>query len=175
MFLATAREVKKVLHANEVLVDGKRRKDHRYLAGLFDVFSFANEHYRITLDNKGRLLVKKIDDKEKNGKVCKIVGKTVLKGNKIQYQLHDGKTLLLEKQANVGDSVVLEFPNKVKEILPLKEKMHIFLTRGKYAGTSGVLKSISGTQAIFTKDGKDIETAKKYLFVVGTKGAVMNV
>ena len=45
---ATMAEVRKLLATREVLVDGRRRKDHRFLVGLFDVLSFPalSKNYR---------------------------------------------------------------------------------------------------------------------------------
>ena len=63
---STMSEVKKTLNNNEVLVDGKRRKDHRYLIGLFDVLKIAKKSYRIIFDRKGRIIVTEISEKDKN-------------------------------------------------------------------------------------------------------------
>lgn len=166
----TAREVQKILHATEVQVNGKHQQDHRFLVGLFDIVSIPalKESYRIILDKKGRLMTTKIDEKERTVRIAKVIGKTVTKKNTIQYHLHDGSNLLLDKNANVGDTLVLSVPdNTVKELLPLREGMHIFLSQGKHAGDSGVLKTMSGHQVVYRKEEHDIETAKRYVFVTG--------
>ena len=41
-FSSSMRETKKILSNKIVLVDGVRRKDHRYLIGLFDVLSLRS-------------------------------------------------------------------------------------------------------------------------------------
>lgn len=169
---STMGEVKKILNNKEVLVDGKRRKDHSFLAGLFDVISFPDlkRYYRVVLDNKGRIVVSEIDEKESKLKLSKVVGKTALKKGKVQFNLHDGKNMISEEKAKVGDSLLLELPNlAVKKVLPLKEGMKVFLTKGRHAGSSGQLKDLQGKEAKFTAEDKEIETAKDYLFVVGKK------
>ena len=94
----TADEGKKIIKRGEVLVDGKIRKDHKFPVGLFDVISIPKigKNYRI-IPNKDGLGLIEIGEKEKNKKLCKIVGKTLVKGSKIQLNLHDGKNILVEE------------------------------------------------------------------------------
>jgi len=126
--------------------------------------------FRLVMDGKGRLTISEIDANENSLKICKIVGKTALKGGKVQYNLHDGKNLLTKEKAKVGDTLLIGLPKlEVKKILPLKIGVKVFLTKGKHAGSVGTLKEIRGKEAIYSVDGKDIETAKAYLFVVGDK------
>ena len=169
---STMTEIKKLLNNQEVLIDGKRKKNHRLPVGLFDVISLPalKKQYRILLDGKGRLCVQEIPESEASSKICQIVGKTVLGKDKIQFNLHDGKNVISTKSAKVGDSFVLTLPTlDVKEVLPLQEGVFVFLISGKHAGASGVLKEIKGTEATFTSDGEEIETAKSYLYVIGNK------
>jgi len=170
--VSTMSEVKKALNRKNILVDGKRRKDHRHAVGLFDVISVSEtkKSYRVLLDNKGRLAIQEIDEKEASLKPCKIVGKKILAKGKLQYNLHDGKNIISDQKANVGDTFILSLPKlEIKEVLPLKEGNFVFLTKGKHGGNSGILKEIRGTEATYTSQKKDIETTKAYLFVLGEK------
>ena len=51
----TTTEAKKIIRKGEVFVDGKRRKDYAYPAGLFDVVSVPKlkKHYRVVPREKG--------------------------------------------------------------------------------------------------------------------------
>jgi small subunit ribosomal protein S4e len=172
----TIGEVRKILNNKEVLVDGKRRKDHHYIVGLFDVLAIPGlkKCYRVTLDFKGRIIVKEIPEREGNLKVCKIIGKRVLPKGKVQFNLHDGKNIIADKEARVGDSFVLSLPKlEIKEVLTLKKGANVFLTKGKHSGGKGVLKEITGNEAHYTSDNKEIETLKTYLFVIGDKKPVI--
>ncbi len=166
----TMNEVQKMLHANEVLVDGKRKKDRRTLVGLFDIIGIPkiSKQFQVGLDSKGRLIVTEIDAKVASMKVCRVIGKTVLKGGKIQLNLYDGKNILTKKDVKVGDSVVITLPqHEIQKVLPLKVGAKIFLTHGKHAGTSGTLKELDLKSARYElEDGTSIETARRYLFVV---------
>ncbi len=169
---STMGEAKKLLNNKEVLVDGKRRKDHSFMVGLFDVLAVPelNKQYRLVMDRKGRLVLSEISAQEGMVKLSKVVGKTMMKGKKIQFNLHDGRNILSNDTANVGDTLVLALPQaSVKKVLSLKKGAMVFLTKGKHAGGTGVLKEIKGNEATYSAEGEDVETAKEYLFVVGDK------
>lgn len=171
---STMGEAKKMLNNKEVLVDGKRRKDHSFMVGLFDVLAVPElkKQYRMVLDRKGRLVLSEISAQESLVKLSKVVGKTMTKGKKMQFNLHDGRNVASNDKANVGDTLVLALPQaSVKKVLPLKKGAQVFLTKGKHAGGTGVLKEIKGDEATYSAEGEDVETAKEYLFVVGDKDA----
>src|SRR3990167_5629856 len=69
------REVKHILNNKEILVDGKRRKEPRFLVGLMDVLSIpeTKENFRILLDKKGRLRLAKISEDDAKIKLSKII------------------------------------------------------------------------------------------------------
>ena len=179
---STMGEVRKLLNANEVLVDGRRRKDVRSQVGLFDVLSIPslNLFYRITVDFKGRLVLATIVPTEGTHKVCKVLGKSVAKGGAIMLRLHDGRSVPAGTHAatlHVGDSVVISIPDqKIKELIHLKEGVHIFLAQGKHAGSLGTVHSLKEKQAVYRDhEGNEVRTSKEYLFVVGTTKPVMKV
>ncbi len=168
----TMAEAQKLCHANEVLVDGKRRKDRRATIGLFDVLSIPTlkKQWRVTLDAKGRLIVEELAANAAGQKVARVVGKTMLAGGKLQLNLYDGKNILVGKdqKVRVGDSVVISLPDlKVKKVLALEEGATVFLVKGKHAGATGTLKSVvADTAKYLNADKEEIETSKRYLFVV---------
>src|SRR3989338_998866 len=169
---STMGEARKIVNNKEVLVDGVARTDHRFIVGLFDVLSVPKfkKQYRMLLDKKGRLTLREINAKEAALKLARVVGKTALKGGKIQFNLHDGRNLVSDAKAKVGDTFVISLPAvSVTKILPVKKGSKVFLIKGKHAGDVGVLKEIKGMEATYTVDGADIDTAKDYLFVVGDK------
>ena len=174
----TGVEVKKILHNNEVLVDGIRRRDNRFIVGLFDTVSLPNLklYYRVVLDVKGRLFLCKIPPSEQNLKIGKVIGKTVLSKGKIQLHLHDGRNVVSSQKVAVGDSVVITIPKgEVTHVLPLKQGMLVYIDNGRRVGEVGTLQEIKGAQAVYVKDTVPVETAKKYLFVVGKEKPVITI
>ena len=113
----TNREVKFILEKRDVTVDGTRRKNSRFPVGLFDVLSLndINEHFRVILDKKGKIDLIKIGKEESTLKLCKIIGKRMVKG-KIQLNLYDGTNIVAQDGSyKVGD-VILMVKGKKKEI-----------------------------------------------------------
>ena len=169
-YAGTNRDVKKILNADEVKIDGKVRKDFRFPVGIFDVIELTNinEYFRVVLNRKGKIELNKIKKEDAFTKPCKIVGKTMING-KVQLNLYDGKNILVEKDGyKVGDSVILKLPEqKISKHLKLDKNSTIFLIGGKHIGEIGNVENVIGNKIIY-KDEKDnlVETSKKYAFVV---------
>lgn len=167
----TSRSVRKILQG-EVLIDGKRRRDPRFAVGVMDVISFPalKKHYRLILDEKGRLKTKEIEEKESKIKINKVINKTAVKKGQNQINLDSGNNILTENKIQTGNSLVLELPgNKIKQVLELKKGAYIFILKGKYAGSHGALLEIKDNKIIFQTDRDKIETLKKYALVIGEK------
>ncbi|MBT3298590.1 30S ribosomal protein S4e [archaeon] len=167
----TLREAQKLLNNNEVFVDNKRKKDRREMVGLFDVIKIPSLSKNITidLDLKGRLIVRDIDEKNLNVKVCRVLGKSIVKGNKLQLNLIGGKNLITDKiNIKVGDSVLLNIGNnEIQEILPLKKDTKVLLVGGKHSGTRGKLKEIDRVIAKYVDEkGEEHLTRRSYVYVL---------
>ena len=170
-YAKSLREVKFILRNRNVTVDGVRRRDSRFPAGLFDVLSFneTDEHFRVILDAKGKIDIVKIDKQESGHKICKIVGKTAIKG-KVQLNLNDGKNIVTEdSQYRVGDAVVLELNGKAKirEKISLDKGSMIYLTDGKHIGGTGKVVDIIGNRILYKTNEAVVETLKDAAFPVG--------
>lgn len=168
-YASTTREAKKLLNANEIKVDGKRRNDFRFPVGIFDTVQFAGDNFRVVLNKKGKLDLVKISKEEVSTKPCKVIGKTMVNG-KIQLNLYDGKNIISsDKSCKVGDTLMISLPDhKISKHLKLGKKAFIFLTGGKHIGETGIVEDISGSKIIYKdSNGNLIETSKKYAFVAG--------
>ncbi len=168
---STTRESKNILNKKEVLVDGIRRKSHKFPVGLFDVVSFPelDKSYRVVLNNKGKIVLIAISKQESSIKPCKIANKTPLKG-KVQLNLNDGKNIIVEKSGHrTGDTVLIEIPKlTVKKHLNFKKNVLIYLTGGRHISETGKVKDIVGNRIMYTgENGDTVETLKKYAFVIG--------
>jgi small subunit ribosomal protein S4e len=167
----TTAEVKKILNSHEVFVDGRRVRDPESPVGILDSLSLpaSNEHYRVVFDRKGRLDFIQIPKQEANTKLCKVINKTALRGGKLQYNLNDGRNIILDaKTAKTGDTLVLSLPaQKVEQRLGLEKGAMIYLLGGKHTGTFGTLQKIEDDEIIFSANGQEIATAKRYALVVG--------
>ena len=173
----TKKEVKSILYNKNILVDGKRRKDDKFIAGLMDTISIKDidEYYRIILDKKGKIAAVKIDEKEASVKLSKIIGKTMLKKGLIQLNLIDGRNITAKKDDyKAGDTLVLSMPEqKIDGHLKLESGMIAYLIGGKYMGDIGVIEAIEGSKIKIKSEKGIYETAKHYAFVVGKEKPVI--
>jgi small subunit ribosomal protein S4e len=176
----TMREVKIVLTNGDIYIDGRTVKDPRFLIGFMDIVSIPKSqlNYRVLYDRKGRLMLEKIDKKEASFKLCRVEGKTMTAGGKLQLNFHDGRNCLVETEKkdvfNVGDVVKLAIPEqKVLDVYKLEKGSFVYITGGSHAGETGTVEElIPGTGkkeslvVVKTKERK-METPKDYVFVMG--------
>jgi small subunit ribosomal protein S4e len=170
-YAATTAEVKKILNTKEVLVDGRRVKEHKFPVGFMDIITIkdTNDALRIVLDKKGRLAVIPADKDEARFKLCRVRKKTAVKKGKIQLNLSDNKNILTDKTGiKAGDSVLITVPfQEIKEHFPLEKGASIYLFGGKNIGHKGVVESIEGRKLVYTEAKQKHESMKRYAFVVG--------
>jgi len=173
------KEAKSIIKMGGVFVDGKARKDHKYPAGLMDVVAVPElkTRYRIIPTTKGLELIE-ITAAESKKKICRIKRKTVVRGGKLQLNLHDGRNLLLDaadsKKYNTGDSILIELMSqKILDHVKLEKGALALITKGKNMGLLGkieeivVTKTKEPTKTICNVDGERLEVIKDYVFVVG--------
>ena len=163
---STLAEAQKLLNNNTVLIDGRRKRPSSNVR-FIRYYAIRRKSYRTELDVKGRLIVNEIEPS--NIKTSKVVGKTAVKGGKIQFRLFDGKTVLSDVKAKIGDSVLYNVETrKIESVLPCQEGASMFLLRGKHAGDTGKLTKIEGTTVYYESvSGSDIETSLKHVYVTG--------
>lgn len=167
----TTKEVRQLLHKEEVLVDGKRVEDVKNPVEFMDVVTLPSikSSFRLTLDNHGRLTHVAVKDAEKGVKLSRIIGKTSIKGNKIQINLSDARNIIVDKNDyQVGDSLLIEVPTqKIQQHFKLEKGVPVILMGGKHAGQKGVVEEIDGNKIRYKGERKSSLTLKKYAFAVG--------
>jgi len=172
-YCKTSKEVKGILHDKEVLVDGERRKDPRFMVGFMDTLSIPviKEDFRILLDKKGKLNLIKIKKNEADLKLSKIIGKKVLGKNKVQLNLSDGRNILVkENKYNVSDSLLIKVPEQeIKESVKLEKGAIVILTGGKHIGISGEVDEIINNVITINIGDEKIQTKRNYAFAIGNK------
>ncbi|MFH1399363.1 MAG: 30S ribosomal protein S4e [Candidatus Woesearchaeota archaeon] len=173
-YASNAKQVKYMLAKQQILVDGKQRKDPKFPVGLMDVISLPllKESYRMIIDEKGFLRLLKIDSKEASIKPCKVLNKTRVKGGKTQLNLSSGINLIAEKdEYKCGGSLLVELPSKkIKKNMQFDVGSYIFLTGGKHIGDHGVIEKISEEGVYYkSKSGGVVKTEKRFALVVGEK------
>ena len=170
----TAKEAKRIVGNRDVLVDGKAVKDPKAPVGLMDVLSIPkmDADYRMVLTPKGKLSLVKIDKAEASWKLGRIEDKTVVKGGKIQLNLHDGRNILLDKNDyKTGDVLKVSFDGqKIVEAFPLQAGAAALVSSGNHAGQVETVEEyevIKGPSENVVKFKSGTETVKSNVFVIG--------
>ena len=175
------REAKIILNQKEglVRVDGCPKKDIKYPCGFMDVIDIPKlaTSLRVLYDNKGRFTFVKINAKESQYKICKIVKKQ-MGPNKIPYVVtHDGRTIrFLDNNIKINDSIIYNLKERtVTKQLPFNIGAIAMISDGSNRGRVGSIVHISkldGDHDLITlKDslGHTFTTRIGYVFIIGVE------
>ena len=169
----TMKEVKAIINTGEVKVNGVVKKDTRTGLGLFDTVDMEKQKlfYRVLMDKKGRLYLKKLDEKS-NEKIVKVTHKKMVKKG-VQITTDDSR-VYFNKEAKKGDSLKLKLPEgKIEKILPLQKGAIVFITKGEHCSELATIEEIvEGTSRreklvkLKNKTG-EFETVPNNVYVIG--------
>ena len=169
----TGKEARKIIAAREILVDGKARRDYKFPCGLMDVISIPkiNEHYRVLFDRRGVFQLVKIDEERAKWKLCRIENKTMVRGGKIQLNLHDGRNIIVEENSyKTGDVVRISVPEQeILEVIPMEKGTLAMITGGKHTGQIAEIEEVIVTRSPMPNivKLKGFSTIKPYVFPIG--------
>ena len=189
----THREAKKLIGLGYFKVDGKIIRDKGYPVGLMDILSIEkmNIHYRVLPDSHYGLILHEIPEEESTFKLCRINGKTTIKGGHLQLNLHDGRNILVlvKDPKNPKEDIfkrmdVLKINVPEQEILrnlQFKENNLALIMSGKNVGQIGTIKAIkklfgpnASTVSIEDESGVITETLYDYTFIIGVDQSEIN-
>jgi len=175
--VASDRREAKAIISSSLLVDGKKPTNEGFPIGLMDVISIpkSSKHYRMVVSG-GKLVPKEVAQSESKAKLCRITGKKLVKGNKIQLQFHDGRSYLIEKEEDrfkLGDTIKLSIPKqKLESFLKMQKGARCYIFKGKHAGELAELVELQERTGSTATDAKlksasgEFNTRKDYVFVV---------
>ncbi|TLZ45265.1 MAG: 30S ribosomal protein S4e [Methanobacteriota archaeon] len=178
----TAREARRILNNRGVRVDGRVVTEPKFPVGLMDVLTFdeTKAHYRMLVNTRGRMSLVGIDDGESKWKLCRVEDKTTVRGGKTQLNLHDGRNILLAKDAyKTGATLKLGLPDqKVVEHYELKKGSPVLVTGGQHVGEIAHVLDLRPTRnpranVVTFKEGFSTDIGK--VFVVGTEQPAIKV
>jgi small subunit ribosomal protein S4e len=109
-----------------------------------DVLTLGDSHFRCVLDHNGRLRYRPISADEAGWKVCRIEGKSTIKGGKTQLNLHDGRNIIVEdaSEYSTGSSLKIALPSQdVVEHIKFDEGVRCYLIGGAHVGGFAQMKS----------------------------------
>ncbi len=182
----TYHEARNVIRDGKILVDGVVRLTPDFPVGLMNVLEIPilKKVYRMVAVKGSALAPVEIPDSEKNLKLCKVMSKTTVRGGKIQYGFHDGRSILAESETDLspGDVCLLEVPaQKILRVVALKKGILALAVKGKRAGKIGHIKELRpGTftkpkMADFDIEGVVAELPADMVFAVGDEKPLVTV
>jgi len=175
------KEVNFILNNGDVLVNGRAIKDSSFPVGIMDVIEIpkTKEYFRVLFDKKGSVNLLKIDESEKNTKLFKLINKTMIRGNKVQLNLHDGTNVLSEEGYTTSSTLVMKVPDmKIVDSLEFKEGYLGLVIKGKNVSRIGKISKITPfgiyKDAVILESGDDkFQTLKDYVLVVGKDSPII--
>jgi small subunit ribosomal protein S4e len=172
-------EAKKIVNAGKVKIDNIIRYNVNFAVGLMDTIELVSSQqkvYRLVPSKSLLLSPIEISDDEKTLKLLKIKNKSIIKGNKIQYGFHDGKTIISDTIYSVGDTCLVKVPElEIIETLKLQSDCLAILTRGDNAGSIGKIQEIKeGTfslpkRVIISVDSRLLEIPIDMIMVISER------
>lgn len=171
------REAKKILHSKLVKVDGAIETDIGRGVGLMDVLTVGDVSYKCVLDTNGKLRYRTIPAKEALTKICRVMGKTTVKGAKTQVHLHDGRNLLFNEnpEYKTGDSLVISLPDQeVKSYHKFEEGSIAYLTGGNHIGELATVRGqdIKRSSKANEVQFDDFGTISDYVFIISDESDI---
>jgi small subunit ribosomal protein S4e len=172
----TLKETKNVLSNQEVFVDGKIVKNHKYPCGLMDVISIPTlkKDYRILFDRRGKLTLVPIKTDDAKYKLCRIENKTIIKGKQVQLNLHDGRNKIVKKdEYKTGDVLKISFEDqKIEESYKFEKGAVSMIIGGSHIGevaNIGDIETTVSSKANLTKmkGSTEFTTLQKHVFPIG--------
>jgi len=133
----TSAEVKSMIHNKKLKLNGQLINDLHQPIQLFNIFE-AEQQYTLKMLPTLKFTLSPSNLKER---LCKIISRRLVSSNKIQLNLHDGTNVIGKNSMKIGDSVYLDFSNKIKSHTPLEKEASVFIVSGRYAGKSGTVVS----------------------------------
>ena len=179
----TLREAKKIIADGEILVDGVKRKNHKYPCGLMDVLSIPKmkKDYRVLFNQNGKLTLLPINTKDASWKLYRIENKTILKGKRVQLNFHDGSNILLDKnQYKTGDVLKISFKdNKISDIYDFSKGTVTMIIGGSHIGQIANIEDLkivpsSKSNLAKMKGTNEFSTLQDYVFPIGKNKPVIN-
>jgi len=175
-FADTLDETKRIISNGEFEVDGVIRKNHKFPCGLMDVISIPKmkKDYRILYNIRGKLTLVPTSTNEASWKLCRIENKTIIKGKKVQLNLHDGENLIVKKdEYKTGDVLKINFKDKkIDELYKFEKGTISIIIGGSHIGEIANIEdiqTISSPKPNLTKmKGKtNFSTLQDFVFPIG--------
>ena len=180
----TMHEVERIVNGGKIKVDGIIRRDVNFGIGLMDIVELASigQAYRFVPKDSRLLVPVSVNEDEKFKKLLKITSKVAIKGSKVQYGFHDGKTVISDQKMRVGDTCVVQLPeSKINEHIEFERGSVVLVTSGENAGGIGKVEDIRDgvfslpKRALVSFAERSVELPVEIIMTVGSERPLIKV
>jgi len=180
----TMHEAERIVNGGKIKVDGIIRRDVNFGVGLMDIVELASigQAYRFVPKDSRLLVPVSVNDDEKFKKLLKITSKVAIKGNKVQYGFHDGKTVISDQKMRVGDTCLVQLPeSKINEHIEFERGSVVLVTSGENAGDVGKVEDIRDgvfslpKRALVSFAERSVELPVEIIMTVGSERPLIKV
>jgi small subunit ribosomal protein S4e len=180
----TMHEAERIVNGGKIKVDGIIRRDVNFGVGLMDIVELASigQAYRFVPKDSRLLVPVSVKDDEKFKKLLKITSKVAIKGNKVQYGFHDGKTVISDQKMRVGDTCVVQLPEStINEHIEFERGSVVLVTSGENAGGVGKVEDIRDgvfslpKRALVSFAERSVELPVEIIMTVGSERPLIKV
>lgn len=179
----TMHEAKLIMNSGQIKVDGIIRRDVHFGVGIMDVIEVVpnGETYRM-IPKDFKILVP-VKTSEKDVKLLKINSKVTIKGNKIQYGFHDGKTLISDNRSmSVGDVCLVKIPQiQIQTHVRFDVGCKVLIIQGENAGKIGQVDEIKNgmfslpKRTVIKFEDRSVEMPISIVMPVGNDSPILEV
>jgi ribosomal protein S4E len=177
-YALTGKETKMICMEKLVKVDGKVRTDPNFPAGFMDVVEIpkAGDNFRLIFDTKGRYVLHRIDEEEKQYKLGRVRRAEMTKKGVPFIVTHDGRTIRYpDPSIKVNDVVKVDIAtNKVISFNKFETGKMAIITKGRNTGRVGTIMHVEkhpGSFDIVTvrdATGNAFSTRQENVFIIGS-------
>jgi small subunit ribosomal protein S4e len=162
-FAKTSDEVKKMVKYKLIKLNGKLVEDIRETIQIFNILE-SDKKYKLTVLPTQRFLLEETKD---SGRLCKVINKKIQNNGHVQLNFHDGTNIVSKEKIKVGDSVFLDFNNKITKVLNLDKGKDVFVISGKSMGLKGKIKEVLGRKSLIKlHEGLEVELDKSHIIAI---------
>jgi len=179
----TMHEAKIIMNSGQIKIDGVIRRDVHFGVGIMDIVEIVPSGDSYRMIPKDLKILVPVKTKEKGIKLLKITSKVSIKGNRIQYGFHDGKTLISEdKLMNVGDVCLVKLPQiQIQTHIKFEVGCTVLIVQGENAGKIGQIDEIKNGMFSLPKrivvkfDDRTVELPVNIVMPIGNDRPILEV
>jgi small subunit ribosomal protein S4e len=160
----TAKEVNEMVKQKLLKINGREVKDYHESIQLFNILE-ADKSYVLKITTTGKFVFEHSSKKER---LCKVINKTLLKGNKTQLNLHDGSNVITSDKIQTNDTVYLDFSGKILRHIPMQKGKEVFIMAGAFKGQKGKIEEVEDSRVAvaFEKSDNSTKLKKREVIVI---------